>query len=292
MNKWLQSLELIRVKLSSWGDSLILSLPNLVLVLLILIVGIWTIRLAKGQIRKLSRRVSSNVALQNLLFSVSKVILYIALFILILSVLGLQKSVTTILASAGVMGLAVGLALQDPLMNFFSGVIMSVKTSFKIGDVIETNGHKGEVIAISLKDTIVRALTGEEVSIPNKMVLQNPVINFSTNGLRRINIDCGVTYGANLRKVKEVATLSVVTLADQKVAIPVEFIFMEFGDSSIDFQLRFWVRTNTISQFLELKSEGIMKLKEAFDNEGISIPFPIRTLDFNPNKIHLKDFLN
>jgi small conductance mechanosensitive channel len=281
MDSFSQVLELIKSKLLSWADAVVLTLPNIFLVLLSIVVGIWIIRRARKRVRKISSKISSNVALAQLVYNVIITLLYIALLILVLSILGLSKSVTTILASAGVMGLAVGLALQDPLMNLFSGIIMSVKTSFNIGDFVETNGHIGAVQAISLRSTQIRTLTGEEVNIPNKLVLQNPVKNFTTNGIRRVDIVCGVSYGADLRKVKEIAMSAVEDLAFKEVARPVEFIFTGFGDSAINFQLRFWSNPNNVWEFLEMKSEGIMKIKEAFDKNGINIPFPIRTLDID-----------
>ncbi|WP_235298704.1 mechanosensitive ion channel family protein [Portibacter marinus] len=283
MESWTQVWELLSEKLNAWFDKLVLSLPNIILAIVLLIAGLFIIRMLKGKISKASTRISSKVALQRLVANMIRVALFILLLILILAVLGLSKSVTTILASAGVMGLAVGLALQDPLMNFFSGVIMSVKTSFNIGDFIESNGHIGSVQNISLRNTQIRTLTGEEVSIPNKMVLQNAVKNMSTNGTRRVDIVCGVGYSSNLRIVKEVAMKAVDPIAykAETIARPVEFIFTGFGDSAINFQLRFWTNPDNVWQFLELKSEGIMRLKEAFDQEEINIPFPIRTIDFS-----------
>lgn len=281
MDSLSQALELLKSKLTTWGDSLVLSLPNIIVVFITFFFGIWIIRLARKKVDKFSGKITSNIALAQLLYNVITAILYVALVIILLSILGLSKSVTTILASAGVMGLAVGLALQDPLMNLFSGIIMSVKTSFEIGDFVETNGHIGEVKAITLRNTLIRTLTGEEVSIPNKLVVQNPVKNFSTNGIRRVDIVCGVAYGSNLRTVKEVAKKAVQDLAYKEVSRPVEFIFTGFGDSSINFQLRFWSDPANVWEYLDIKSEGIMRLKEAFDAENIGIPFPIRTLDID-----------
>lgn len=289
MESWNEVWKLITDKLSSWFDQLVLSLPNLILAAVLLVAGLFIIRMSKKRIGKISTRLSSKIALQRLIANVIRVMLFIFLIILILAVLGLSKSVTTILASAGVMGLAVGLALQDPLMNFFSGVIMSVKTSFNIGDFIESNGHIGSVQNISLRNTQIRTLTGEEVSIPNKMVLQNPVKNMSTNGTRRVDIICGVGYGSDLRKVKEIAMAAVDDIAfkGENIARPVEFLFTGFGDSAINFQLRFWTNPENVFQFLDLKSEGIMRIKQAFDREKINIPFPIRTLDFG-NQLEVK----
>ena len=162
---------------------------------------------------------------------------------------------------------------------------MSVNHAFNVGDFIETNGYVGSVKEVSLKATIIRTLSGEEVTIPNKLVLQNPVKNFTTNGVRRVELVCGVSYSDDLEQVKKIAMETMMPLALDTVERPVEFIYTGFGDSSIDFQLRFWTNPANVWQFLDTKSIAIMKLKAAFDQHNISIPFPIRTLDFESGKV-------
>lgn len=261
-------------------DQVVLSIPNLILVLLALIIGLKLIKLFKKLFRKTISTRIENIGVQHLLINVTSVFFYLALAIILLSILGLQGPITTVLASAGVAGLALGLALQDPLMNLFSGIIMSVKHVFNIGDFIETNGFVGTVREVSLKSTVVRMLSGEEVNIPNKLVLQNPVKNFTTNGLRRVEIACGISYAEDLEEVKTIAIEAIQPLALESMDRPVEFIYTGFGESSIDFQIRFWTNPSTIWDYLEAKSFAIIKLKSAFDKQGINIPFPIRTLDF------------
>jgi small conductance mechanosensitive channel len=284
MDKLLSNLSeswvLLSDKVFSWLDSVVLTLPNIVLVILTLFIGKRLIKIFTRLINKALEKNISNLGVQNLTKNVASVLLYIGLAIIILSILGLEGTVTTVLASAGVAGLALGLALQDPLMNLFSGIIMSVKHVFEVGDFIESNGFIGKVQEISLKSTVIRMLTGEEANIPNKLVLQSPVKNFSTNGVRRVDITCGVSYGDDLDKVKEVAMNAVRPLALTTMERPVEFIYTTFGDSSINFQLRFWTDPVDVWSFLDIKSTAIIHLKKAFDINEITIPFPIRTLDF------------
>lgn len=275
-----ESFTLLGNKMLSWIDRIVLSVPNLILVLVVLLIGIQVIRYAKRLIRRVAAKSFDNIGIQNLVNNISSVLLYLALFIILLSILGLQGPITTVLASAGVAGLALGLALQDPLMNLFSGIIMSVKHVFNVGDFVESNGFIGKVQEVSLKSTVIRTLSGEEVNIPNKLVLQSPVKNFTTNGARRVDISCGISYADDLQKVKEIALETLRPLAVDTMERPVEFIYTGFGESSIDFQVRFWTNPDTVWQYLEAKSEGIMLLKSAFDKNDITIPFPIRTLDF------------
>ncbi len=275
------SFTLLVSKLYLWVDRVVLSVPNFILVLVALFIGLKLMKYARRIVDRIAvKSFPGNVSVQNLVNNVGSVFLYIVLFIILLTILGLEGPITTVLASAGVAGLALGLALQDPLMNLFSGIIMSVKHVFGIGDFIESNGYVGVVQEVSLKSTVIRTLSGEEVNIPNKLVLQSPVKNFTTNGVRRVEFTCGVSYADNLEEVKKVAMAAVRSLAIDSVERPVEFIYTGFGESSIDFQIRFWTNPDTVWQFLDAKSMAIMKVKTAFDQHSITIPFPIRTLDF------------
>lgn len=280
-DRFTESFSLISVKIFQWVDKMVLSLPNLILVLVALLVGLKLIKLANKLIARLViKSVPKSKGVQNLVKNVGSFFFYIALGILLLSILGLKGTVTTVLASAGVAGLALGLALQDPLMNLFSGIIMSVKHVFDVGDLIESNGFMGEVIGISLKNTEIRMMSGEEVHIPNKLVLQNPVKNFSTTDLRRVDFTCGISYAEDLEFVKRVTMEAVGPLALNNIERPLEFIYTNFGDSSIDFQVRFWTNAQDVWQYLDAKSNAIMKVRSAFNEHNITIPFPIRTLDF------------
>lgn len=281
INHLSESFVLLGSKIYNWIDRIVLSLPNLVLVLVALFIGLKLMKYARKLVNKIAvKSFPGNMGIQNLVNNVGSVILYISLFVILLTILGLKGPITTVLASAGVAGLALGLALQDPLMNLFSGIIMSVKHVFVVGDFIESNGYVGSVQEVSLKSTVVRMLSGEEVNIPNKLVLQNPVKNFTTNGVRRVEFTCGISYADNLEEVKKIAMAAVRPLAIDTVVRPVEFIYTGFGDSSIDFQIRFWTNPADVWEYLDAKSTAIIKLKSAFDQYNITIPFPIRTLDF------------
>lgn len=275
-----EAFQLLIEKIYLWLDQIVLSLPNLILVIIVFFIGLKVIKITKRLIQKITSKSIANVGVQNLVKNVGGVLLYVLLFIILLTILGLQGPITTVLASAGVAGLALGLALQDPLMNLFSGIIISVKHVFNTGDFIESNGFVGSVQEVSLKSTVIRTLSGEEVNIPNKLVLQNPVKNFSTNGIRRVEFTCGISYADDLKKVKEISMAAVRPLALDSVDRPVEFIYTGFGESSINFQIRFWTNPASVWEFLDVKSSAIMRIKSAFDTNDITIPYPIRTIDF------------
>jgi len=167
------------------------------------------------------------------------------------------------------------------MANLFSGILMSVRDHYRMGDLVETNGFFGKIDRISLRSTVLLSPQGQEVIIPNKEVLQNPLINYSHNGSRRIDITCGVAYGDDLEKVKKVA-LAAIQNSDLKTQEhkPIDLFFTDFGDSSINFKLTFWKRVTVQRDYSAAQSQAIMAIKKAFDENGITIPFPITTLDF------------
>jgi small conductance mechanosensitive channel len=191
--------------------------------------------------------------------------------------------VTTLLAGAGVVGLALGFAFQDIASNFIAGILMAIRNPFLVGEIIETNGFTGTVREISLRSTVLDTFQGQKVILPNAKVFGDPIVNYSARGERRVDLACGVGYGDDLGHAQQVAVAAVEGLAARKDGKPVQLYYTEFGDSSINFVVRFWVDFMRQTDFLEAQSEAIKAVKAAFDRDGVTIPFPIRTLDFDPN---------
>lgn len=281
MDRFKEALENLYEKLSDWVEALILSLPNVVLASLFLVVSFFLARYLRKVIKKLLDRSPANQTVSSFLgnLAVSLFILF-SLFV-VLNILNLSEALTALLGTAGVAGLAVGLALQDPLINLFSGVLMSVREYYKIGDLVESNGYFGVIQKVNLRTTVILLLDGQEVVIPNKDILQNPLKNYSHNKRRRVELSCGVSYDDDLEKVKKVAIQAVEQCGlDRNETRPIELYFTEFGDSSINFTLRFWKNITEQKDYLSARDQAIIALKKAFDEKGITIPFPIRTLDF------------
>lgn len=266
-------------KVVSWSENFVSMLPNFILALLsffaFVIIAKFTVRL----LNKLLHRTIDNPALNNI---IGKTI-YIAIIIIgtfvALSVLNLEKTVTSLLAGAGIIGLALGFAFQDIAANFISGILMAARRPFKVGDVIETAGHEGIVQKINIRTTEITSFQGQQIIIPNKEVFQNALINDSFNGKRRIDLGVGVSYGDDLEKVKRI-TLEAVKTVSRRTNDELKLVYKEFGDSSINFTIMIWVEFKSQMGYLESQSEAIMAIKKAYDENDIMIPFPIRTLDF------------
>ncbi len=266
-------------KLHGWLEALILLFPNLVAAILIVVVTVFAARLVRRGVKGVLSRTSSYEQVNNLLATIAYVIAFAIGMFIALGVVGADKAVTSLLAGAGILGLALGFAFQDLAANFIAGILLSIRRPFVVGDIIETGDYMGTVSEVNLRSTRVRTFQGQIAIIPNSQVFQNPVENYST-GQRRVDLSCGVAYGDDLEQARSLALGAVKGLAFVDQNRPVDLYFNEFGDSSINFVLRFWIDFHKQTDFLTAQSEAIISVKKAFDEGGITIPFPIRTLDF------------
>ncbi len=280
MDEFNASLEAFWSTIQNWVNSLIGALPNIILAVIVLVGSIFLSRFVKKYAGRAVARFSRNYTINGLLANIITSGFLILMLFVVLGILGLDRALTSLLAGAGVVGLAVGLAVQEPLMNIFSGILMSTKSLYNVGDLIETNGYFGRIKKVSLRSTILEQLSGEEVLLPNKSIIQNPLTNYSVSGRRRVSLGCGISYGEDLEHVRAVTVQAVeghVTYDDRH---PVEFFYEGYGDSSINFVVRFWLSDISQKSMLNAQSEAVIAIKKAFDREDIMIPFPIRTLDF------------
>lgn len=274
-------------KVEGWFDALVLLLPNLVVAVVVVLATVFVARLVRRGVVSLLGHVTSRAPqarnVVDLLATVAYVVVLAAGTFIALRVLSLDGIVTTLLAGAGIVGLALGFAFQDIASNFISGVLMAVRTPFIVGDIIETGDYMGPVREISLRETILETFQGQRVILPNAEVYGRAIVNYSTTHERRVDVACGVGYGDDLEKAERVAIQAVEGLSVRNESRPVQLYYNEFGDSSINFVLRFWIGFQAQTDFLGAQSEAIKAIKRAFDENGVTIPFPIRTLDFDPN---------
>ena len=267
-------------KLEMWLSTAIEMLPNLAMALLVVVIFYALAKVIKNTVGKLLGQVTENKTVTGLIQTVISVLVLTAGVFFALSILNLDGAVTSLLAGAGIIGLALGFAFQDIASNFISGVLLSIRHPFGIGDIIDTNGYFGTVQKLNLRNTVIRTPQGQIVYVPNKSVYENPFTNFTKTGMRRIDLECGVSYGDDLEKALKVAIEAIEGLDARDKSKDVELYYDSFGGSSVDFKLRFWIDFEVLPQYLGARSEAIIRLKKAFDENDIMIPYPIRTLDF------------
>lgn len=271
---------LIESKLLAWVREFIRLLPNILIASLILVLGFYIAKLIQKLAQKIFHRFTQHETISNLFSSfVYLLAIGVTLFVA-LSVLHLDKAVTSILAGAGIAGIALAFAFQDIAANFMAGILLLIRRPLVIGDLVKSNNVMGKVITLNMRDTIIQTFQGQMVIVPNKEIFQNSLENFTRSGKRRIDLTVGVSYGDDLDKVKEVTLQAVkkITVLDNER--PPRLFYTEFADSSINFTLQVWINSTEQPIFWQGTSEAIMLIKKAFDENGISIPYPIRTLDF------------
>ncbi|SDS03183.1 small conductance mechanosensitive channel [Polaribacter sp. KT25b] len=272
-------------KLETWKELFIKNIPNIAIALVVIFIAYYASRAINTFITKnLGKRIKQE-SVRNLVSRVASAFIFLTGLYIAMTVLKFDDTLKAIISAAGVSGIVIGLALQGTLSNTISGVVLSFRENLNIGNWVETNGFSGEVIDINLNYFVIREADNNTVIIPNKTILENPFKNYSLTTKMRISITCGVTYDADLEKV-ETLTKKIITsnFNQDKLEKNVEFYYTEFGDSSINFLCRFWVDSKNALEKLKAKSDAIIKIKQAFDKESITIPFPMRTLEFLPNQ--------
>ncbi|GAB2541645.1 mechanosensitive ion channel family protein [Spirosoma aerophilum] len=278
---------LIYAELSLWLRSAIRLLPDLAVAILIFVIFLFLSRwLSRGLLSGL-RRVSNNQSVVNLTGAVVQaVIVAIGLFVS-LGILGLDKTVTSLLAGAGVIALAVGFAFQDLTANFISGTMIALAQPIQVGDTVETNGFTGKVLDIKLRSIVLDNGQGQTVELPSKDVFQKPITNFSRAGQRRVELAAGVSYLDDLAKAQTVAREAVAKLPFVLKDHPVEFHYRHFADANVQFVIWFWIKPATTSPHAAL-SEAIIAVKRAFDEHQILIVFAAQTFDLKQKLFNAK----
>lgn len=275
-----KAIDILANKIEVWLESTIAMLPNMIIAVLVMISFYFLARIIRSVSGKIFNRFSEKTALNNLFTTFTYLgVLGIGL-IISLNILQLEQTVSSLLAGAGIVGLALGFAFQDITANFISGIFIAIRKPIQVGDIIETGSYMGVVEEIDLRVTVIKTFQGLHVIIPNKDVFQAAVTNYTKTNERRVDLEVGVSYADNLEKVKEVAINAVSKLPYLLPDKEVNVYYNAFGDSSINFTLMIWIHYPDEPGFLRARSEAIMAIKKAFDQNNITIPFPIRTLDF------------
>ncbi|MBJ2172662.1 mechanosensitive ion channel family protein [Aureibaculum sp. A20] len=273
-------------KLESWLDGLVVNLPNIVIALIVFISVLFVSKYVNKITLKILDKGKLQKSMKNVVAKLMAMITVLVGLILILGILDLSKTLNTILAGAGVAGLAVGLALQGALANTYSGIILSYIKFVKLGDWIKSNDYEGEIVNIDLRAVTLKQVDNNLVYIPNKQVVENPIKNYSRTSQSRVILNCGVGYESDLDFVKNLAVKTITKHFDSvESEDEVIFLYREFGDSSINFELRYWINSTSGLEVAKSKTEAIIQLKNTFDKNNINIPFPIRTLNIPDMKL-------
>jgi len=249
-----------------------LALPvikSIVFAIVVLIVGLLFIRWVTKKVDRIIDKKELDATLKPFIKSVISVVLKALLVVAIISILGIET--TSFVALFGAAGLAVGLAFQGSLSNFVGGVLILVTKPFKVGDYIEANGHSGTVEAIQILYTDLVTVDNKVIRIPNGSLSNASITNYSEKDTRRVDFQFGAGYEADPAKVVRVLT-DIVANHPQALKEPEPFVRMsEHGDSAVIYTVRVWVKA---ADYWTVHFDVIEKVKQRFDEEGLSIPYP------------------
>ena len=197
-----------------------------------------------------------------------------------LSQLGIQLA--PLLAGFGIVGFIMGFALQDTLSNFASGVMVLVYRPFDVGDIIEAGGVMGKVSEMSLVSTTILTFDNQKLVVPNNKIWGDVIRNVTAQRVRRVDMTFGIGYSDDISHAERILTDIVVShehvLKDPEPVIKLH----NLGDSSVDFVVRPWVKTEN---YWNVYWDITRRVKEGFDEEGISIPFPQRDVHLHQESL-------
>lgn len=247
--------------------------PDLIMAMVILLVGLWLIGIITRFFRRFFERKDYDPTLKTFLFSIIRVGLRILLFVLVITQLGVKtSSLVAVLASAGI---AIGLALQGSLSNFAGGILIFIFKPFKVGDFISAQGVDGTVKEITIFTTKLNTFGNQMAIIPNGPLSNNNIINYNAEETRRNKIDVGISYSSDIKRAKEIL-LEICAENETILQDPMPEVYVgALADSSVNLTLRFWARNE---DFWAAHFHTMETLKYRFDQEGIEIPFPQLTL--------------
>jgi len=246
--------------------------------LVVLYVGLRVIKYVSKIIDKAFEKTQMDKTVRLFLESLIRMLLKVVLFITVAGMLGVQM--TTFITVLGAMGLAVGLALQGSLSNFAGGVLILILKPFVVDDFIDGGGHAGVVSKITIFYTYLTEPDNKEIVIPNGILSNGSIINYSANNKRRVDLVFGVGYESSTREVKAIIH-SVIESHELIDHNPEPFVRMSaHGDSAVEFTVRVWCKT---SDYWAVHFDLMEQVKAAFDEANINIPYPHLDVNINNN---------
>ncbi len=242
---------------------------KLVAALLILIIGNWLAKKMAALFVKVMDRNEIDVTLTKFLRNIIYYALLTAVIIAAAGQLGINT--TSFLTVVGAAGLAIGLALKDSLANFSAGVMLILFRPFKVGDAVTVAGETGAVEEITIFNTVINTPDNQKKIIPNGVVASGTITNITANDTRRIDMVFGIGYDDDIKAANRILT-DIVSAEARVLSDPEPTIAVaELADSSVNFVVRPWVKT---VDYWDVKFALTEKIKLAFDEAGITIPYP------------------
>jgi small-conductance mechanosensitive channel len=270
----------LRNQLEGYATGFWMILPQLVLSV-VFVLFVWAvIRLVQWALPRTLRQARMRRSLVDVVMMLVTVGLWLMGVLIAITIAFPTITPGRALTALGVGGVAIGFAFKDVFENFLAGILLLVREPFSIEDFIECEDIEGQVEEITIRDTHIRQTDGQLVVAPNAMFFKNPVTIRTAKDLRRTTIICGVAYGEDVDRARDVIARAVREVDEVHNDVSdVQIFAQEFADSSINFEVTWWTGSTPLD-IRSSRDKVVASVKRALDDEGIEIPFPYRTLTF------------
>lgn len=249
---------------------------KILLALLIFVIGQLIAKIVSSMLGKLLGHTKLDTILVDFIQSLARALMMVIVIIAALDQLGVNTN--SVIAILGAAGLAIGLALQGSLQNFAAGFMLLIFRPFKAGDFVEAAGVSGIIDKIGIFSTIMHTGDNKQVIIPNGTIYSSNIINYSARGTRRVDMIFSIGYGDDIRLARDVIA-RVISEDERVLAEPEPLIAVgELGAHSVNLFVRPWAKAE---DFWPVKFDLTEKIKLAFDENGITIPFPQMDVHWN-----------
>lgn len=261
-----------------WRD-LMQRLPLIIVGIVILVVTWLVDHAAAVVVRRSARQARLRGSLQDLLAQLSTFVTWLLGIMIAAVVVFPGMTPAKLLTVLGLGSVALGFAFKDIFENFFAGILILWRFPFDKGDFIECDGLCGKVEDITIRMSQIRQVDGQLVVVPNAVLFKNPVNVLTNEDLRRTSIICGVAYHEDVDKCRDIIEAAVKDCPTVASSKPVEVFAQEFASSSINFEITWWTGSTPL-EIRRSRDEVVASVKRRFDDNGIEIPFPYRTITF------------
>lgn len=269
-NEYVSWTQIIFDKLNGWLVTFVRMLPNFAIAIVVLVAFFFLARLIRKLTYKIVHGIAHAEAISSLFSSIVYMLVLFAGLFMALQVLQLEKTVSSLLAGAGIIGLALGFAFQDLTANFISGIFIGLRKPFEVGHIIETNGFVGNVEDIQLRSTIMRTFDGLYLNIPNKEIFQKPIINHTLSTNRKIEINLVVPLAKNdpgtVISLIQDAIKGEAHLSKEKAP---QVVFTDIDGTNLKLQINIWTDQPSVEALRKLRHDVVVKVTEVLKGKEL-----------------------
>jgi small-conductance mechanosensitive channel len=247
------------------------NIPEIIFASITLLIFIVLSRYIRTLGKKFAQKRTDDILVSQFIGNIVATCVIILGVVIAFNILGINGAASEILAGIGITGFIIGFAFKDIGENFIAGVILAFKRPFDMGDIIETNGLKGSVVYLTLRETTIKTFDGKDIYVPNSLILRQPLQNYSKDDLLRHDFSIGVDYDEDIDAAIDLIyqAINVVDAIEKSPKVPTVFI-EEFAANSINIRIHFWL--NMSHNGLKVKSAAMNSVLKTLNSNGFYIP--------------------